>query len=106
MVQIVENWSEVVGSIREVLAGEGRDRTIVVLLSRVSPIEGVANLLEASVGKEIAIRIPAELAAKLNLTPGAEVAGRVRRADLRSTFAHPRQFVVTPGASSRSDSSS
>ncbi len=94
MVQIIPNWANLEGEVVGVAPSDRLpDFTVVnVRVEDVTPVEGFADLLQDCRGQVVPVLVRSDLAASSNLTTGVRVAGRARRADHRTVFAHPNEF--------------
>jgi hypothetical protein len=88
-VQILENWSEISGTVRsrEPSPDMPNFARVTIAVKQVTPVAGVANMLERVDGTDIVVHVPRELVASLSIAPGDVIRCRVRRA------AHNRMFV-------------
>lgn len=99
MVQVVENWAEVVGTVREVSPSRrGADwRVLVVDVStgHVDKVGGWPNLVRSQVNEEkrLTVTCPAAPLASRHVTSGQQVRGRARLAGPGQVLAHPDGFV-------------
>ena len=95
-VQIVENWSDIRGTIiRSKPSKELEDFHIVNIdVEEVQAVEGYPNLLEDSVGQIIPVYIPDELVHSYQLETGMVIFWRVRRASLKKNFVHTKHLDV------------
>lgn len=94
MVQIVENWSRVTGTV-ESFAPSADPEHLGVLRLRVDavhPVEPFANLMAGYEGRIIEVSIPASLLPLLDLAPGRTLALRLRRGGLTAVFCHPEEM--------------
>lgn len=90
-VQIVENWSDLTGDVvawqpTSTLSGFGIAE---VRVRNMAPVGRFPNLLRDTIGDTVKIYVPTAAAARLNLSPGARVRFRVRKAGPTSIFVHP-----------------
>ena len=95
-VQIIENWSDVTGTVRSCrpspsIAGFVE---VEIAVEQVNAVEGFANLLEHTAGKNLVVLVPEELVKSLNITRGDRIACRVRRATLDRAFVHRNYISV------------
>jgi hypothetical protein len=99
MVQIIENWSEIEGDVREVRPDPELPGHLVATVA-VSGSKPVArpdgsefpNLLAESAGDTIDIHVPEAAAAEHQLAAGRHVSARVRRATPTRSFVDPRHL--------------
>lgn len=96
MVQIIENWSLLKGTIVSVVPAPGLEafQMLELDVSSVDGVEDFPNLLSDSAGHRLRVFLPHQLAEELRVSPGQQVCCRVRRAGLDRIFAHPDQFAV------------
>jgi hypothetical protein len=89
--QIVENWSDIVGELKEYYPSKDNERFVTLKshVKDVKPVKGFRNLLEEAVGKTIEVNIPRDVANTLDLAAGLKVSCRVRRAGVKKIFVHP-----------------
>lgn len=93
MVQIVENWSRVTGTVESFTPSEdpqdpGRLR---LRITSVQPVEPFANLMAGYEGRVVDISVPATLLSRLSLAPGRSVTLRLRRGGPTGVFGHPEE---------------
>ncbi|MET0908011.1 MAG: hypothetical protein ABWZ99_00970 [Ilumatobacteraceae bacterium] len=96
MVQMVENWAELTGTVRSIVGsdkGPGH-RTVLVEADTITDVEGYPNLLEAKVGDVVPIIVRHDVLDRSGMAEGCHVHGRVRKATPFDVFAHPDDFVV------------
>lgn len=91
MVQIIENWSCIVGIVLAIMAPpQGGDHGVLrIQVERVEPIAGFADLLADRVGQTIDVRVRSEQLARARPEAGERVRMRVRRGGPTQVFAHP-----------------
>jgi hypothetical protein len=88
-VQIVENWSEIAGTVRSLSASNVAGfMEVEISVDQVNPVSGFANLLQDAAGKNLMVLIPDELVKSLAIASGNIVVCRVRRANLNRIFVH------------------
>jgi hypothetical protein len=98
MVQIVENWADLTGIIREVQP----DRRVADHLAlgieviAVTPVAGFPNLFADAVGTTIPITVRATTGVTANLPIGGTIHCRVRKTGPGRGFADPDHLQVTP----------
>ena len=94
--QIIENWSDINGTVRSSLQPPHIDGFIEVeiLVEKVDSVEGFANLLEQMEGKSLFVLVPEELVRSLDIAPGDTIECRVRRAGLDQSFVHRNRISV------------
>lgn len=87
--QVIENRSDVTGRVTDVSPHPTLpDHSLLtVQLDDVAPVDGFANLFDASRGKTIEVAVLGARAKELGLRPGDSVAARIRRAGPTSVFA-------------------
>ena len=91
--QIIENWTDVVGKVEDVAPSDVSDDFVKmkVAVNQTKPVKGFANLLEDAKGQTLDVEVPRQAAEQLQ--PGAKVSCRLRRAGNRKIFAHPEQVA-------------
>ena len=95
MVQIIENWSDLMGVVQAISpTANNKFIAITIRVTSSVPVEGYAHLLDKVVGKEIEVLMPANLIEEYKLTIGMIVQCRVRRADIRRNFIHKGYLKV------------
>jgi hypothetical protein len=89
--QIVENWSDVEGEVKDLLpnASDPAFAVATVKVNAAASVGSFANLVSKNVGNEIAVRVPVAVVQRLGLTPGSRVRVRVRQAGVDKYFSHP-----------------
>ena len=93
MVQSIENWADVRGKVTGISpAASGDFVAAQVQLESVEPVAGYANLFHDQQGGTIELNIPRQKAQQL--TAGASIACRIRRAGPNTAFAHPDHVEV------------
>lgn len=96
MVEIVENWADIEGSVRD--AGLASEMPGFVKASvdieRAADVEGFRNLLADSTGAVVTVFVPSALADERGLQPGRRLVARVRKAGPDGTFVHPDHVEV------------
>lgn len=100
MPQIVENWAEIEGVVRDVRpsprGGALIEATVDVAVVR--PVAGFPNFFEDAAGRVLHVQAPAALAQARGLHAGVRLAARIRRGASRSSaFVHPEHLTVSPG---------
>jgi hypothetical protein len=99
MVQVVENWAEVVGTVSDVATSDrGPDwRVVVVDVSsgHVGNVGGWPNLVRSQVSSErrLVVTCPADPLKQRDIHPGQQVRGRARLAGPGQVLAHPDGFA-------------
>jgi hypothetical protein len=100
--QVVENWSHVVGRVERWVPPKGADDhgELTVRVERVGDVKGEGgkafpNLLGKAEGTTLRVRVPASAAATLEAPEGASVAVDVRRGrEPGVVFANPERLRV------------
>jgi len=88
--QIVENWSDVEGEVKELQHNPSDPFAVAtVKVNSADPVGSFANLVSKDVGNDIAVRVPAAAVQRIGLTPGNRLRLRVRQAGLDRYFSHP-----------------
>lgn len=97
-VSIIENWSDIVGEVRQMRPEVDVPGFTCVEMDvrRVEGVEGFANLLEDAVGKRLAVYFPAYRVVELGILVGSVVACRVRRAGIDRIYVHREHIEVIP----------
>ena len=95
-VQVVENWAELSGTIRNVEPHASLQNywTVQVEVEDVTPVPDYPNLFEWAKGKTIEVNIPASKVQELALSPGKKISCRVRKAGPTSAFVRPDTVVT------------
>jgi hypothetical protein len=100
--QIVENWSHVVGRVEKWTPPKDADDhgQLVVRVERVEDVKGEGgkafpNLLEKAEGTTLRVRVPASAASKLDAPEGSSIALDVRRVrEPGVVFANPERIRI------------
>lgn len=99
MVQVVENWAEVVGTVRAISPSRrGQDWRVVVVdvsVGHVDNVGGWPNLVRSQVDDEkcLSVTCPAAALTDSGVTPGRVVRGRARLGGPGQVLAHPDGFA-------------
>ena len=95
MVQIVENWGELTGTVEAIGASaKGPEHLTVTLdVDAVGDVEGYPNLLSVEPGELVAVIIRREALERSGVVVGDHVRGRVRKATPFELFADREGFV-------------
>jgi hypothetical protein len=95
MVQAIENWADLAGTVRAVkpAAGESRMGQLVIQVERSDDVEGYPNLLANAQGEELAVAVRSERLDELAPAPGARVRLRAQRASPTVVVAHPESVA-------------
>lgn len=96
MVQMVENWAEVTGTVRSIGgSGKGPDYlTVAVEVEVVDDLDDFPNLVAGAAGETLLIISRREGVKRAGLAEGSRVRCRVRKATPLEIFAHPEGFTV------------
>lgn len=96
MVQIAENWADVVGVLLDHYPSKTNAGfvTLEIKVERLEGVEGYRNLLEGTEGEVIYVNVPEAVSERLELRRGAKISCRVRKADPRKLFVHPEQITI------------
>ena len=95
MPQIVENWSDIEGRLQDNNPSNTPGFTILeIRVASVTPVAGFPNLLEDAAGTTIKVNAPDQLVQGLDLSKGATVRCRVRRAGPKNIFVHPEHLSI------------
>ncbi len=91
MVQAIENWAELAGTLREIRppAGDSPMSELVIQVDRADDVEGYPNMLSDTPGRELAVAVRADNPGDLGVEPGASVRVRAQRASPDVVVAHP-----------------
>jgi hypothetical protein len=96
MVSIVENWTDLKGTVQAREAGELPGFvTATVAVEETSPVEGFRNLLPDASGARLRVLVPEPLAETKGLSAGSVIEARVRRSSLDRVFVHPERLEVS-----------
>ena len=96
MVQIVENWADIVGGVRDVAPAPDLPGFVraSVDLERAADVEGFRNLLADSSGTVVSVFVPSAVAEERGLRAGKRLVARARKAGPGRTFVHPEHVEV------------
>jgi hypothetical protein len=94
MVQAIENWAELTGTVEEVKPREGVPQMsdLVLAVDGASDVEGYPNLLTESPGQVLAVSVRNEKLGQV--AAGDKVRAKVQRADPRTVLVHPDGLSV------------
>lgn len=94
MVQIVENWSRVTGTVESFAASDDPQRGGVLRLriDAVRPLEPFPNLMADYEGRTIDVSLPASLLPRIDLAPGRRLTLRLRRGGPTAVLSHPEEM--------------
>lgn len=94
MVQAIENWAELAGTLREIRPPEGTSplSKLVIQVDKADDVEGYPNLLADTPGRELTVAIKTEKLDDLDVRPGAAVRCRAQRAGPDAVIAHPEEI--------------
>ena len=94
-VQVIENWSDLRGSVLAVEPHRELQGYAVATIHviRVSPVPGYADLFSAAAGSDIDINVSAGKWNELGIRTGDAIQLRVRKAGPLSAFADPDSIV-------------
>ena len=100
MVQIVENWAELTGTVRSVgECDKGADHCLVLLeIEQVADVEGFPNLVRVNPGEVVPVIARREALERAGVAQDSHVRGQVRRATPSEIFAHPDSFTADEGS--------
>jgi hypothetical protein len=99
MVAIVENWSDLSGTVREVATADAGGLASVVLdVDKVAAVAGYKNLLDEVADTTVRISVRDDALRRTELKPGDHVVCRTRTAGPGRLFAHPDHPEVTGGS--------
>ena len=96
MVNIVENWTELSGTIKSMepdgsLTGFLR---MILQIERTSPVKNFPDLVKARPNEEITVKIKKSEAEKLKLETGDNIKGIIRAAGLNNYFFKPDSIII------------
>lgn len=93
MVQVIENWADITGTVRAVEPSDKGPtyRTLILDVDTVTDVPGFPNLLSDTPGTTLAIIIPGP-----DPAPGTSLKARVRRASPFEIFANPDTLDPRP----------
>src|SRR3954453_3794491 len=93
--QIVENWSDVEGEIKEFAPNPSDPLSSLakVVVSSAEPVDSFPNLLANRVGTEITVRVPSPTGEHTEFAPGAHVRLRIRQGGPDRFFSHPEHVA-------------
>ena len=96
-VQIIENWSKIIGIVQSLQPSTEVDEflAVEVEVQSVQPVEGFPNLLDDAIGKNLVIHMPKTLAEELGITAFDRIECRVRQAGPNRYFVHREYVTVT-----------
>jgi hypothetical protein len=91
MVQAIENWADLSGTVREVRPrpGVSQMNELVLEVEQADDVEGFPNLLVEAPGSEVAVAIEAATLQAAGVEPGAKVRCRAQRAAPNVVVGHP-----------------
>ena len=94
MVQIVENWAELTGTLRSIApSGKGPDHlTLTIDVETIDDVEGFPNLIGKQAGESVDVVARAELVERSDVEEGGRVRCRIRKATPVEIFVHPDEF--------------
>ena len=101
MVQVVENWAILEGSVEEIRPSEVRDdlAAVDVAVEQIEPFGDFPNLFPGAEGTVVAVTMPKEIVRDRSVEIDSRVRCRVRRASPFTVFAKPDEVsVLEPGA--------
>jgi hypothetical protein len=96
MVSIIENWTDIKGTVCSIRQSEVHNNfiEIEILINKVIDVEGFPNLLKNMNGKTLIILVSIEMATKLRITKDDQIKLRARVAK-NEIFAHPDLVKIT-----------
>jgi len=94
--QIIENWSNIRGTVRSLQPSPNVHGfvEVEVQVENIYPVEGFANLLASAEGTSLVVLFPDEVIKFLDIRPGDVIECRVRRANLDRSFVHRNHISV------------
>lgn len=98
MVQIVENWAELTGTVRAITESTkgAEHRTVFIEVEVVADVEGFPNLVDAAAGDVVRVIARQDALDGAGVTERSHVCCRVRKATPFEIFVHPEGFTVVP----------
>lgn len=95
-VQIVENWSQITGTITEISRPEEPRgyRLLTIAVDNIEPVADYPELVSKIVDDEAQVYVPDDVCTALQLRKGTVIACRVRRGTSGKLFAHPEHIEV------------
>ena len=103
MVQVIENWAILEGSVDEIRPSDVRNdlAAVDIAVQRIEPFGDFPNLFPDAEGTVVAVTMPKEVVRDRSLSAGSRVRCRVRRASPFTVFAKPDEVsVLQPDSSS------
>jgi hypothetical protein len=99
MVQIVENWADLKGTVQSISdSDKGPDFcTMLIEVEDVADVEHFPNLVKLSPGEVVSVIARKDAAERSGVVQGGHVRGRVRKASPFEIFAHPDGFTPEDG---------
>jgi hypothetical protein len=97
MTSIVENWTDLMGEIRNAQgpAADFKSTKIEVLVQATRPVGAYPSLLDAPIGGKVTVLCKAEALSAQVATAGRLIVARVRRGrNAREAFAHTRNLWI------------
>ena len=100
MVQIVENWAELTGTVQSIGdSDKGADHGLLLLeVEDVADVEGFPNLVRVNPGEVVPVIVRRDTLERSGVVQGSHVRGRVRRATPSEIFAHADSFTADEGS--------
>lgn len=94
MVQIVENWAELIGTLRSIApSSKGPDhRTLTIEVETINDVEGFPNLIGEQVGESVDVHARADLVERSGVEEGNRIRCRIGKATPFEIFTHPEGF--------------
>jgi len=91
MVQAIENWTDLSGTLRDVRPREGSPgmTDVLIAVEEARDVGDFPNLLTGTPGQELAVAIETEAVPRLRLRPGDAIVCRAQRASPQTVVAHP-----------------
>ncbi len=96
MVQAIENWARLMGTVVHVAPSPSQSRFSLVVLDieTAEDVEGFPNLFTKSRGTQLSISVPAGLLTQMENTSNVRIECRVSRRSPRVVIAHREGFRV------------
>ena len=94
--QIVENWSEITGTIlaTETSIKPKNYNAMTIAVEAIEPVEDYPELISQMVEQEANVYINSDLYESLRLRPGTLIRSRVRLGNTGRLFVHPQHIEV------------
>ena len=96
MVQAIENWAALEGTVRDMRTSDVRADLdeVDVAVDRVEPVDPYPNLLSETLGSTVSVTIPKDVVKRLSIEPGVRIRCQARRTSPLDVFARPDSVTV------------